>query len=302
MGYKININGYSINNTDYTTSINGYKITFTVDGNTLHTITVKKDMFCTNEEIEELTLPEEAKIEKITMLNFYSDVDYPFIKNFIISESVTCIEKYAFENSQIFKVVTWPKNCKIIPNGCFYHSSIEHIYGIENVTCINERAFALSNLRSINYPKSCVSISSNCFKQSKLKEITGIDNIVEIAPGAFEGSRIESFIWPSKAEVIPERCFSDCKALKTISWLKDISLIGEYSFCRCINLKEIKVSSKHISLSMTAFNGIRDINIDLSQCYIDMIFGDFPANKAIVQNWIKSCKYKGIILPYYLDL
>lgn len=287
--------------------VNGYSITYKVTENTLIGVNIGRNGYDTDGEINELKIPERAEICNIfsfTPLYTSSDIKCPFVKKLVLPDTVVSVEECAFKNTNIFREITWSKNCKKIPNECFYGSSIEQIHGIENVSYIGEMAFAMSKLKSIKYPASCKTIKSNCFTMSNLEKILGIDDVEEIMPGAFDGTCIKSFILPKKVKSIPNRCFRNCEDLREISPLIDISSIGDQAFSGCFCLKNINIISSYcINLASTAFEnmGCSGCCVDLSQCYINVDYGDFviAPNEIIVHDWITRCRKNGIILPYY---
>lgn len=97
-----------------------------------------------------------------------------------------------FEKCENLKKVYWNKGIKKIPLNCFtYCESLSLISNIEDVTEIDDNAFAGTGITNFIWPLHCNVISYGCFEGSSLKKVSFHQNIKAIEDNAFLGTLIE---------------------------------------------------------------------------------------------------------------
>jgi len=176
------------------------------------------------------------------------------IKEVIIPEGIERIGPYAFAGLTALKEITIPSTLETIDYGAFYGcTSLEKINGIENVKFINQAAFygcaikgkldlknvvAISDsafaynakIESVVLPTTIQSVGANAFAyNTSLKSLTVNAEIIKLGKYAFDHcGALESV--SVNAAVIPEGIFNECKALRSVSFGKDVAVIAEYAF------------------------------------------------------------------------
>ena len=170
-------------------------------------------------------------------------IRYPANKpgeKYIILDSVTSIEEYAFSGCSSLKEITIPSSVTSIERGAFYGcSSLEEIAIPSSVTSIEQEAFlGCRSLKKITIPNTVTSIGIYTFKGCRsLKEITIPSSVTIIRYGAFYG----------------------CSSLKEITVPNSVTSIGSYAFKGSSNLKEIIIPSSVTSIESYAFDGVKYI-------------------------------------------
>jgi hypothetical protein len=197
------------------------------------------------------------------------------IKKFEGMENVDCICKNAFDSSKIEEFV-WPAKAKMIPAGCFYScKKLKSISGIENITAIEDKAFAdCKNLTSFNWPKKCEIIPVGCFQNCfSFERISGIENVKEVDSYAFLNcDKMTEFSWPVGCDEIPNGCFMGCTNLSSITFQEEMETIRISQ--EAFNLTAVK----KLDLSM-----LISCNIDefFSEHKIDVIYPFYNSSKEI---------------------
>ncbi|MDE6558949.1 MAG: leucine-rich repeat domain-containing protein, partial [Muribaculaceae bacterium] len=145
-----------------------------------------------------------------------------YITEYTVPESVTVINKDAFDGCENLTTV-------IIPEG----SKLE---------IIGEAAFeGCKNLETIEIPEGVTSIGDNAFSGSGIKNITIPSTGTEIGDGAFSGcENLESVELPAdgRLESIGEGAFSDT-AIKEIKIPDTVNNLGGGAFQGCGNLETV---------------------------------------------------------------
>lgn len=137
----------------------------------------------------------------------------------------------------------------------------------EDITQIEDRAFAMRNLRSLTIPNGVKEIGDMTFTNcEKMKKLNFNEGLKKIGTFAFCKLKIKKLVLPSTLESVGEGVFMDCSKLKSIKLnigLKEIKRwaftdtkireivipdsverIGEFVFGDCYNLKKIYCMAK----------------------------------------------------------
>lgn len=234
-------------------------------------------IFAINEEHSLTEMVNRGNIKDVTIPKKFPNGEYiksisPFFcfgeyGTITIANGIRKVCEKAFYNSDVVKVV-WPSGCRIIPNHCFYLSSIKIIDNIKKVESIEQNAFRQTNITEFNWPANCAVIPSYCFYMSELRYIRGIDNVSQIRNSAFSNSNIEELPWPTKCSNIPEYCFAGSR-LKKLTNLGCASVIERGAFKNASCVDELDFSSAFIeSIAQDAFEGINAGSVYLPY-YID---------------------------------
>lgn len=167
------------------------------------------------------------------------------IKELIIPDTVESISADCFSRANHLNKVVWPANCTIIPESCFFSSSLTEIVIPEGVTEIAEQAFSCTWLKSVTIPVSCVKFGVRAFTLStSLKEINILNKTskLTIEEYAFSGIGAEEFTWPENCPEIPPLSFVGNIALKKLIIKGPIKKINTPLFTLAENLECIDFS------------------------------------------------------------
>ena len=130
--------------------------------------------------------------------------DYrPLIKNVIIEDGVTTIERYAFLNCISLKSVTIPNSVTTIEDGAFNNCrSLQSITIPNSIERIDYDTFAYcESLESITIPSSAEVIGTYAFNEcTSLESITVPNSVTKIGHGAFEKCTSLKDVYYSGAE------------------------------------------------------------------------------------------------------
>ena len=131
------------------------------------------------------------------------------------------------------KNVVWPDKCHTIPSRCFANTYICGLSNINHVSCIQEEAFALSQITSIKWPSKCDYIPKAAFIGSHICSITNIGHVKSIGENAFDKcTELKNFTIPKDVKVIPMGCFS-ASGLTRLRSYDNIEEIGDFAFYEC---------------------------------------------------------------------
>ena len=171
-------------------------------------------------------------------------VCYPSGKSgeFIISNSVICIEECAFLHCDRLTNITIPNTVtEIGMEAFFYCTKLTKIVIPNSITGIEYWTFAsCENLVSIELPNS----------------------IEYIGQGAFEGTGISSLVLPNSLTSIGFEAFRRCKNITNIIIPNSVTYIGDNAFYGCTSLTKVIIPSTTTSIGDDAFeecNNFRDI-------------------------------------------
>ena len=168
-----------------------------------------------------------------------------------ISDSVTSIGKYAFNNT------AWYNNQ---PDGLVYVGKVAYKYKgtmpsntsiiiKDGTISITGSAFrGCSGLTSITIPDSVTSIGEDAFYGcSGLTSITIPDSVTSIGDGAFNGcTGLTSVTIGNSVTSIGARAFESCSGLTSITIPDSVTSIGDYAFYRCSNLTSINFNGTQV--------------------------------------------------------
>ena len=143
---------------------------------------------------------------------------------YIIPDSVTSIDNYAFSDCKNLTSITIP----------------------DSVTTIGDSAFSgCSSLQNIDVPAGATSIGDDAFSYcSGLTNITIPDGVTAIGNGTFSDcSGLTNIIIPDNVTTIGRYAFQHCTGLKSLTMSGGISSIGEGAFWDCSQLTSITFSS-----------------------------------------------------------
>ena len=160
--------------------------------------------------------------------------------SYIIPNSVTNIENYAFSGCKSLTSIEIPNSVSNIGNyafsGCKSLTSIEIPNSVSN---IGNYAFSgCKSLTSINIPNSVTNIEDSAFSGcDSLTNINIPNSVTNVEDSAFSWCKsLTNINIPDSVTNIGDYAFSDCSSLTSINIPDSVTNIGKSAFGRCDNL------------------------------------------------------------------
>ncbi|MBR2384329.1 MAG: leucine-rich repeat domain-containing protein [Clostridia bacterium] len=259
---------------------------------------IEYNSFYQNSNVKRLKIGKCLKeIETISQLYFLEridvDVDNPFFKAIdgnLYSKDGKTIVLYTDKVQEEF---TMPSGVAIVGANAFYKSPVKKVYFPDGLERIEVRAFAFSNIESIEVPESVTYMGTYAFSScNELKSVVvnsknvslydnihnpfeGTKNIVSITIPANLMTRLPTdnieFARITSGEIVKD-VFARSEKLQTLIVDFGVTKIGDYTFMACKNLKTVKINCPIIG--NTAFSGCTSIEeIDLGEEVVSI--GDY---------------------------
>ena len=162
--------------------------------------------------------------------------------SFIIPDSVTSIDNYAFRNSQF----------------------LESVEMSDSVTSIGMYAFSwCSSLKSIKLSKSIKEIPNGMFNYcTSLTDVVIPDSVKSIGGRAFYACKsLAEITIPYGVTVINNYTFSNCESLKSVNIPSSVTEIGGYAFSSCKSLTKIVIPDSVTRIDGFAFQYCSSLKI-----------------------------------------
>ncbi len=137
--------------------------------------------------------------------------------------------------------VTVPEQVTVIGDRAFsYTTTLTKVQLPEGLTEIGNYAFSEcmdwqddSKTWEINIPSTVTAIGDYAFHFASIKEFILPENLKTLGKYAFSDTPIQALIIPDGITKIPEGLCRDCSSLKTVTFAKNISRIGDHAFMGC---------------------------------------------------------------------
>ncbi len=145
-----------------------------------------------------------------------------------------------------------------------------------------------------------IAIDGRAFAGSEVQTIEISEGIKSIGVNAFKGSTLlKSVVLPSSLEKLVGGCFENCTSLTTVSFRNDTSnlkVIGNGAFRGCSKLTKFDVPSSVYTIEHGAFSGctsIKSINITVSDktSFYDLVFEYWTSQQTINLTQLPSEKF-----------
>ncbi len=159
--------------------------------------------------------------------------DYAFanckMKKVIFSNSLSCINSYAFDGCFELTEADIPDNVNSIGDGAFYNCySIEKLHLPENLASIGYGTFYdCSSIKSLEIPENVSYIGERAFQ--------GCESMTSLSIG-------------NNVKTIDFHAFYRCSSLENVTIPKGVTAVNSNAFNNCANLKNITIFGKDTTL------------------------------------------------------
>ena len=151
-------------------------------------------------------------------------------EEFTIPDSVTWIDEYAFDQS-----------------------NIKRVYGGNNIRTIGRAAFADTDLEYFEIPEALETLGSFAFAGVNLTEVVFHDKLVEVGYQVFNYSKIKRAVISEAIAHLSDKLFVNCFDLETVVIGGAVESIGEKVFESCTALETVIIPSNVTEISDNAF-------------------------------------------------
>ena len=207
-----------------------------------------KMWFLGDSTVKQVTIP-----EGVTRIGPYAFAGITSLERVNLPSTLETIDYGAFYGCTNLKVVNGIENVKFINQAAFEGCAITGTLNLGNVVAIADYAFSQNNaIQKVQLPATLQSIGAYAFgANSKLQSVEIAAEKIKLGQYAFSNcSSLESI--NINTAVIPTGAFNECTSLKTVTFGKDVSVVGEYAF------RNTRVTSFKIADGNTTFKSCDD--------------------------------------------
>lgn len=169
------------------------------------------------------------------------------LESIAIPSTVTSISNLAFANKTLTTVTFAPAKDGLtlgesVFSGC--HRLQEAILP-EGLTALGKNCFKDCGIRRLSIPSTIKNIPTSAFELcSQLTEVTFTPGVLTyIGTSAFANTGIRNLVLPEGLNSVGYRAFNNAVSLEQVTFPSTLTLIDEYCFEGCENLKEITLLS-----------------------------------------------------------
>ena len=204
------------------------------------------------------------------MTNFTSSASAPWynirhsINQIVISEDITSIGAYAFQNCIAINSIDIPDAVTSIGTYAFHGcTNLDNIVIPEGVTAINPSTFqSCSSLTNIDIPDAVTSIGAYAFYGcTNLNNVVIPEGVTAINTSTFQNcSSLTNIDIPESVTSIGTYALSGCKNLTEVKLPDNLRSIGSDAFSFCTSLESIDIPESVTVIGSYAFDGCTKLN------------------------------------------
>lgn len=232
-----------------------------------------------------------------------------YLETIEFPKSLTMIESGAFQNWTGLKTLNIPETVKFIETEKLFYgcSSLEMVSLPTSVTSIGGSMFnGCTNLRSVDMRGECVSVGGSAFEGCRSLESFDLENIEELGSHAFSGTGIRTVKFPDGMVEVPTNVFAGCSQLVNIDF-NDVEIVGMRSFAGCTALDVLALPSSITLIQDWAFAGcdnLKSLYINCENVHFNRYSLEIEnIEEIIIGNKVRSVTtgYNGMGLPESFD-
>lgn len=193
----------------------------------------------------------------VTYIGNYAFYALPNAKTVSIPSTVTEIGERAFTGSGITSVNIPASVTYIYDNafsGCEALSTVTFNNGNSSFEYIGNNAFYNSGITSITIPKTNYLGMNVCAGCTKLVNVTIENGVTTIPNNAFRQSTLTSITIPGSVTLIEDYAFNNCSNLKTVKMEEGVKYIYGDAFSYCSALESVSIPSTITLIQDDAFS------------------------------------------------
>jgi|GEM_PF-6354303 len=218
--------------------------------------------------------------------------DCKSLEEVVLPTELSSIPDKCFFNKLALESITMPQKLESIGQYAFAGTQLSGSLNLnEGLLSVGEGAFSHTNVTDVVFPASCTIIGGDMFKNckelksvrilgdidwsqsdmtsfyeycSKLEEFAIPEGIPKIYSSMFAECPIETIVVPSTVVDIGEYAFCRCSNLKSVKLNRNVTRIGSNAFKECVSLVEIEIQSSVTAIYEYAFSGctsLKEVNI-----------------------------------------
>lgn len=185
---------------------------------------------------------------------YFNNEKFANLKEVVIQEGVTEIEKGAFQGCKALKTVTLTEGLQKIGESAFaqcYHLNAINVP--DSVEVIGNNAFrACSELTDVHIPEGVTEIGDTTFAYAGLKELKLPSTVTKIGASAFQNCAFTTINVPETVEEIGRRAFAGCHSMTEATI--NTATLGEQIFYACSSLKKVVLGDKVTTIPTGMFH------------------------------------------------
>lgn len=199
---------------------------------------------------ERVVIPAEIDGAPVTVIGEEAFSSCIHLKEVEIPNSVTTIEKWAFESSGLTTIAIPDSVTRVDMEAFLYCTDLKEVELSANLEILEENLF---------------------FGCTSLNTIVLPENLLIIEMGVFRETGLQSIVIPDSVTYIGEAVFYDCTELRQISLPKDITEIAPYLLRGCTKLTSVSIPKKVKIIGQAAFaySGLTEIVVPDSVVFME---------------------------------
>lgn len=209
---------------------------------------------------EHVVIPAEIDGAPVTVIGEEAFSSCIHLKEIVIPDSVTTIEKWAFESSGLTTISIPDSVTKVDMEAFLYCTNLKEVYLSANLEILEENLFfGCTSLSTIVLPKNLMIIEMGVFRETVLQSIVIPDSVTYIGEAAFyDCTELSQVTLPKNMTEIAPYLFRGCTKLTAVSIPKKVKIIGQAAFAHS-GLTEVVVPDSVVFMEGSVFYACTDL-------------------------------------------
>jgi len=187
------------------------------------------------------------------------------ITHITLPDTITTIEHYAFEETEIIQEINISKYCVNIGDSAFENSIKDikiNFASDTTITTFPDSCFRYSiNMTTFTIPNSVTTLGNRCFGDcSNLTTLNGGNHVISLGSRCFSNCTALPFPSQLQVEVYPDNCFEDCESFINIVIPNTVTTLENECFANIQSLRSITFGNSVRNISNIAFDDSDNLN------------------------------------------